>query len=72
MFVMQDGDIYIDGTYTFPSKNKIQLNVPQMNMDLGFLGEISIEHNTLTISNISAVDNRVNMMSDCLTFDLIK
>lgn len=43
-----------------------------MNMDLGFLGEISIEHNTLTISNISAVDNRVNMMSDCLTFDLIK
>lgn len=70
--LMKDGDIYFDGTYTFLDGNKIQLNVPYIGMDFGFSGDISIDHDILTISNISAADNRVNMMSDCLTFDLIK
>lgn len=70
--IMKDGDIYIDGTYSFFDDNKIQLNAPYMEVDLGFSGNINIQHDILTITNISAADDNINMMSDSLTFDLVE
>ena len=72
MLTMKDGDIYVDGTYTFLDNNSIVLNLPYENMDYGYSGNISIEHDILTISNVQAVDDNINLMGNMYTFELIK
>lgn len=72
ILTMKDGDIYVDGTYTFGDNNNITLNLPYEGIDYGYSGEVSIQHDILTISNVRAVDDAVNLMGNQFTFDLIK
>lgn len=69
---LQDGNIYIDGTYSFISEDKIEINMSYSGIDFSLICNVNIQHDILTLSNIIEPQNILGTDGMTLTFDLVE